>query len=400
MSKSFRDTLKCITPLRKTVVFFKKITYPKYRKLYDNLSEELNSEKAENAALKKEISKLSDNVEQLRRDVFDFEIGFETNQNKVNMSLKSNIDAFNLASNRILYDMELQNTAADTSFNPKVSIIIPVYNGEKYLEQALQCALSQTYKNIEIVAVNDGSTDNTDHILRSYGDKIVYIKKENGGVSSALNEGIKAMTGDYFAWLSHDDMIESNHIEKLVEYLMHHINEKVIPFAAFKMIDENGDLLTEATIDARLNMFDYKISATDKYAPILFGEINGGSVLIPKEAFQKHGMFDENRRISQERDMWSRLINEYRFVCVPYDTAMIRVHSEQVSNGGEIVWKESAQKNLEIISEVYEKLKKEEPQKAKELYHYLIMHYYCNNLDSMCKRLKEKADEIKRGNKE
>ena len=64
--------------------------------------------------------------------------------------------------------------------SPKVSIIIPVYNGEKYVRFAIDSALAQTYKNVEIIVVNDGSTDKTDEIVRSYGDKIRYIKKENG----------------------------------------------------------------------------------------------------------------------------------------------------------------------------------------------------------------------------
>ena len=89
--------------------------------------------------------------------------------------------------------------------NPKVSIVIPVYNGEDYLAYAIDSALSQTYENKEIVVINDGSTDNTDEICKSYGDKIRYFVKKNGGVASALNLAIEKMDGEYFSWLSHDD---------------------------------------------------------------------------------------------------------------------------------------------------------------------------------------------------
>lgn len=396
MSRSFRDTLKSITPLQKTVAFFKKITYPKYRKLYDGLSDELNAARAENAALKNDISELYGSVERLEKNLSAFEV----NQNKVTLSLKSRLNAFNTATNLILYEKELETIPADTAFQPKVSIIVPVYNGEKYVAQAIECALSQTYSSIEIIAVNDGSTDGTDGILASYGDRIKYIKKENGGVSSALNAGISAMTGDYFAWLSHDDLIERDHIEKLIGYLSRHKNEKVIPFSEFKLIDENGELLAKATLDARLNLFDYKISVTDKYAPLLFGEINGGSVLIPKEAFDKYGMFDESRRITQERDMWSRLLKEYRFICIPYVTASIRVHGEQVSSAREKVAEASNRKNLEIIDEIYERMKSEDAVKAKDLYRLLTLHYYYNNIDFMYEKLKEKTAETQNGNKE
>ena len=78
---------------------------------------------------------------------------------------------------------------------PLVSIVIPVYNGSNYMREAIDSALAQTYENVEIIVVNDGSTDDgeTDRIARSYGDKIRYFAKDNGGVSSALNKGIKEM---------------------------------------------------------------------------------------------------------------------------------------------------------------------------------------------------------------
>ena len=98
----------------------------------------------------------------------------------------------------------------------KVTIIIPVYNGSNYVREAIDSALAQTYKNIEILVVNDGSTDEgaTRDICLSYGDKITYYEKENGGVSTALNLGIEKMTGDYFSWLSHDDLYYPDKIEK------------------------------------------------------------------------------------------------------------------------------------------------------------------------------------------
>ena len=97
-----------------------------------------------------------------------------------------------------------------TSHLPLVSIVIPVYNGADYMREAIDSALSQTYPHIEVLVVNDGSTDSgaTAAVARSYGDKIRYFEKKNGGVSSALNYGIRNMQGSYFSWLSHDDVYE------------------------------------------------------------------------------------------------------------------------------------------------------------------------------------------------
>lgn len=253
--------------------------------------------------------------------------------------------------NILLYELNLEKGKKKDNFNPLVSIIIPVYNGSNYLKDAIESALNQTYKNIEIIVVNDGSKDRgkSKKIAESYKNKIKYYEKENGGVSSALNYGIKKMKGDYFAWLSHDDLIEPEHIEKLVEYVSIEGNEKQIPYAAFKVVDENNIIKMNETRQAQLHCFDYKTSILKNDFTLLKGEINGGSVLIPKEAFKKHGYFAEDQRITQERDMWSRLITEYKFICIPYNTAIIRSHSRQVTNTNPKIKIESDEKNIEII---------------------------------------------------
>lgn len=102
----------------------------------------------------------------------------------------------------------------------KVSIIIPVYNTEKYLKRCLDSISSQTYKNLEIILVNDGSTDNSYDICISYQKKdsrYNIINKSNGGVSSARNEGIKIASGEYICFFDSDDEIEHNMIEKLLK---------------------------------------------------------------------------------------------------------------------------------------------------------------------------------------
>ena len=92
-----------------------------------------------------------------------------------------------------------------TGEKPLVSIIIPVYNGANYLREAIESALGQTYGNCEVLVINDGSNDHgeTEREALKFGDRIRYFKKENGGVASALNLGIRKMRGEYFSWLSH-----------------------------------------------------------------------------------------------------------------------------------------------------------------------------------------------------
>ena len=130
-----------------------------------------------------------------------------------------------------------------SEFNPKVSIIIPVYNGSDYMREAIDSALSQTYDNIEIIVVNDGSKDNgeSERIALTYGDKIRYIYKENGGVSTALNEGIRHMSGEYFSWLSHDDVYTPDKIKKSVLALSQLSDKTTVIRCDSMHIDKNSE---------------------------------------------------------------------------------------------------------------------------------------------------------------
>ncbi len=107
-----------------------------------------------------------------------------------------------------------------------VSIIIVCYNGEKFVKRSIQSILNQTYNKIEIVFVNDGSTDNTEkklkeliNVIKKRGYGIQYLKKENGGAASALNEALKVFNGKYLSFLDVDDELEKTSIEKRVKYL-------------------------------------------------------------------------------------------------------------------------------------------------------------------------------------
>ena len=102
--------------------------------------------------------------------------------------------------------------------NPKVSIIVPVYNVEKYLHRCMDSLINQTLKDIEIIAVNDGSTDSSLSILREYEKKdtrVIVINKKNGGLSSARNEGMKYTSGDYITFVDSDDWLDINSLEEM-----------------------------------------------------------------------------------------------------------------------------------------------------------------------------------------
>src|SRR3990170_2838516 len=104
-------------------------------------------------------------------------------------------------------------------FMPKVSVIIPTYNREKYIVETLQSVFAQTFTDYEVIVIDDGSTDNTADVLRPYLDRIVYIRKPNGGQGSARNVGIKVAKGEYIAFLDSDDLWMPEKLELQVKYL-------------------------------------------------------------------------------------------------------------------------------------------------------------------------------------
>lgn len=159
----------------------------------------------------------------------------------------------------------------------KVSILITAYNVEKYLAEAIESALNQTYSNIEIIAVNDGSTDNSLQVLQLYKDKIVIIDQENQGLSKALNIGLKRATGELITFLDGDDILIKDKLERQL-----------------KEFENNPDL--EATFGSMEQFLSPDlIEYTDKFR-FQTGKMEFKSkmtILIRSEAFKKYGLFPD-----------------------------------------------------------------------------------------------------------
>jgi glycosyltransferase involved in cell wall biosynthesis len=210
---------------------------------------------------------------------------------------------------------------------PKVSIVIPVYNGANFMVQAIESALLQTYSNIEILVINDGSKDNgeTERIARSYEDKIKYYHKENGGVASALNCGIKNMTGEYFSWLSHDDMYAPEKIQEQIAALSEY-DPTAIAYSDYIAISNVGEVVKQYKLSekSRISMRCFLALDVDT-------GLHGCSLLIPRLLFEKYGFFDETLKCTQDYDLWFRFAREAQFVHVNNMLVFSRQHAEQDS---------------------------------------------------------------------
>jgi glycosyltransferase involved in cell wall biosynthesis len=224
---------------------------------------------------------------------------------------------------------------------PLVSIIIPVYNGSNYLHEAISSALSQSYDNIEVIVVNDGSNDDgrTEEVAKSFGDEISYFSKENGGVSTALNLGISNSKGDYISWLSHDDVYLPQKIEIQMEFLMKEQSKDpamTITYGDCYYIDENSNIIREFRYpevppekfyEALLS----RIVFTSRFRYDIFG-VSGCTTLIPRDAFTKCGLFREDLRAVQDYEIWFRFNTSYDFIHIGKPLIKSRVHTGQLTH--------------------------------------------------------------------
>jgi len=207
----------------------------------------------------------------------------------------------------------------------KVSIIIPVYNGSNYVCQAVDSALKQTYKNIEIIVVNDGSSDGgmTRDCLKNYGSKIIYIEKENGGVASALNTGIKKMTGEYFTWLSHDDLFDESKIEKQMRAVKNSGDEMKISAMNYEFFDED----TRQSVASEFEKYFPIEKIENSIFLLLWGELHFSSLLFHKKHFERIGLFNENLMTAQDNDFIFRLLRGQNICFVKDVGSYVRLHS-------------------------------------------------------------------------
>ncbi|WNR43877.1 glycosyltransferase [Paenibacillus roseipurpureus] len=196
-------------------------------------------------------------------------------------------------------------------FKPLVTIIIPVYNGSNYIKEAIESALAQTYENIEIIVVNDGSNDDgkTEEIALTYGDRIKYFSKENGGTSTALNLGIKNMKGEYFSWLSHDDTYYPEKIEMQITELSKLSEKNTIMMSDLDGIDENYKKIYKTNYNEHIKQ--YPPRENSRIHPIIYNQTHGCTLLIPKVCFDTVGLFDEKELVAQDFEFFYRAFLEF-----------------------------------------------------------------------------------------
>ena len=170
--------------------------------------------------------------------------------------------------------------------SPLVSIVIPVHNGEEYIKESIDSCLEQTYKNIEIIVVDDKSEDNTLNILKKYGNRIttIPVEKQNG-LGNVINIGIRKSKGKYIARMDADDIMYPTRIEKQVEYLESHPNCVAVG-GQIDIIDENGNITGHR---------EYAVEDKDiKKNLFLFQPFAHPAVTLKRSTLEEIGLYPEN----------------------------------------------------------------------------------------------------------
>jgi len=213
-----------------------------------------------------------------------------------------------------------------------VSVIIPVYNSAKFLKESIQSILSQSYENIEIIAVDDGSTDNSLEILNQFKSNIIVIHQKNQGLAGALNTGIEKMTGKWFKWFSPDDVMNPDAIEELVKKGKE-LGDNCIVYSNWNMIDEKGKFLrsfSESNYND-LDTFEFNVRLLDGQ------QINVNTTLIPAKLFSEGCKIrDLEDPVAIDYDFFLRagILYNTKFHLIPKSLLKYRIHSDQLSHSG------------------------------------------------------------------
>jgi glycosyltransferase involved in cell wall biosynthesis len=231
---------------------------------------------------------------------------------------------------------------------PLVSVIIPAYNAAAYVREAVDSALAQTYKNIEIIVVDDGSTDATRKILEPYAAKksITYIHQENRGLSGARNTGIKKSRGEFIALLDSDDIFLPKKIERQVADFAAHPDCGV----SYCNIAHFYDGAPEKTF-----MLNYTYYSGDELFPNLLKKnfINPLTVVLRRSAIDQVGLFDESYGKSEDWEYWVRLAYAgIRFHYLPEVLAKYRMRKDSMSYswGSELERKETIMRIFDTLN--------------------------------------------------
>jgi glycosyltransferase involved in cell wall biosynthesis len=192
---------------------------------------------------------------------------------------------------------------------PSVTVVIPTFNYARFIREAVESTLAQTLPPLEVIVVDDGSTDHTPEVMAAYASdpRVCYVRQENRGLSAARNAGIKAARGEFIALLDADDRWKP---EKLSRQLAEFTQEQVgLVYCGREVFDEHGTQDPDPADRSKCERALEWLTIATLFCP--------SSVVMRRRCFTEQGGFDESLRKVEDREMWIRLAKHWRFRCVP-----------------------------------------------------------------------------------
>ncbi len=208
------------------------------------------------------------------------------------------------------------------SQKPKVSICVPTYNRKKYLKETLDSILAQTYKNYEIIVVDDGSTDGTEDMIKQLGVPITYHWQENGGDAAARNKLIELARSKYISFIDSDDLLFPDAIERLVKIVETEAGD-VIAYGSYVRIDQDGNVYGKC----KRKLYSGNIT-NHLFQTII---VHSCGSMFPRKMLKDAVNFDTSLKVCSDYDLWLSLSTKYRFVALPCPTFKRRRHPDNLS---------------------------------------------------------------------
>jgi glycosyltransferase involved in cell wall biosynthesis len=202
--------------------------------------------------------------------------------------------------------------------NPLVSVVIPVFNGERFLREAVESVLAQQYSPVEIIIVDDGSTDSTATVARSFPEAVRYLHQTNQGPAAARNRGIEQAKGSLIAFADADDLWPPLKLELQLPYLIQDPNIEIV-------LGRIQQVRLSETVDGQ--------TQSQEFAEAAFS-VNLGSAVVRKSVFERVGLFDETMRYSEDVD-WFMRAREGGVSIMTIDavTLFYRQHDQNMTRG-------------------------------------------------------------------
>lgn len=287
-----------------------------------------------------------------------------------------------------------------------VSVIIPVYNVEKYLDRCMECVLNQTYKNLEIILVDDGSTDSSSKLCDEYEKKdnrIMVIHKENGGLSSARNTGISVANGDYIVFVDSDDVIH----RQMIQILLYHIECEGIEIAQCAryeisedeynaLLDEDRKNLLEKdmipmifnnTSDSNMKVQSGRAAVAELYKEDSVDYIVAWNKIYKREIFNElrfaHGKIHEDEFTTPYA-----LLNASKIV---YDKLPLYIY---IRRDGSITTKKYSIKNIDLLEALLKRMELFKLNGLEELLPFAANHFVGQTIYEISRVLKMREDNI------